>query len=895
MGAERERLAMEREKKAAWRRWGPYLSERQWGTVREDYSEYGTAWEYFPHDHARSRAYRWGEDGIAGICDNKQRLCFAPAFWNGKDPILKERLFGLTGNQGNHGEDVKESYFFLDNVPSHSYMKALYRYPHAEYPYYELVEGNAQRSRLDPEYELIDTGIFAEDRFFDITTEYAKASPSDILARISIANRGPENATIHVLPTLWFRNTWSWSTTASRPRLEAETETGDMRSLTALHETLGQHWFYCDGKSQLLFTENETNYERLYGCDNASKYVKDAFHRFVIDGELAAVNPFDAGTKAATYYVFELKPGETKTIRVRLSDAKHADPFADFDHIFDQRIAEADSFYREFNDFPSSPDERNVQRQAFAGMLWSKQFYDYSVRDWLKGDPTMPPPPPERLHGRNSGWEHLYAENVLSMPDTWEYPWFASWDLGFHCITLALIDPQFAKHQLMLLTREWYMHPNGQLPAYEWAFDDVNPPVHAWAAYRVFQIDEKMTGKRDVLFLERVFQKLLLNFTWWVNRKDAEGRNVFQGGFLGLDNIGLFDRGAPLPGGGTLDQSDGTSWMGVFTLNMLRIALELAQTLPAYEDIASKFFEHFLLIAQAMNRIGGAERGLWDETDGFYYDFLQVDDQAPMPLRIRSIVGLIPLMAVETFDANRLAQLPDFAKRVRWFARNRPDLLANIAHMNEGAIDDRRLMSFVDRDRLKRILSRMLDESEFLSPHGIRALSRVHKDHPYSIEIAGQEYSIDYEPGESTSGMFGGNSNWRGPVWFPVNYLLIEALQKFHWFYGDDLKIEFPTGSGKEMTLWDISTELSHRLIQLFTQDENGERAVFGTNKTYQNNPLWHDMIPFYEYFNGDTGEGLGASHQTGWTGLVAKLIQQRAEYAGQDKHPLENPSITSI
>jgi hypothetical protein len=887
MSAERERLELEHEHKALWRRWGPYLSERQWGTVREDYSPYGTAWEYFPHDAARSRAYRWGEDGIGGISDNKQRLCFAPAFWNGKDPILKERLFGLTGNQGNHGEDVKEYYFFLDNLPSHAYMKMIYRYPHAAYPYEQLLEENGKRGKLDPEYELIDTGVFNEDRFFDVCVEYAKASPEEYLARICVTNQGPEAASIVVLPTLWFRNTWSWKHDSPKPSLSIDyTQKFDgVDTILAQHETLGSHYLYVEGAAELLFTENETNYERMFGTPNSTPYVKDSFNDYIVEGKTGGLNRANTGTKMAAVYRLDLAPGETRVLRSRLCAEPHPDPFGDFKAIFEQRLAEADAFYGELNDFAISVDEKQIQRQAFAGILWSKQFYEYSVRDWLIGDPAMPTPPPERWHGRNVDWEHVHAENVLSMPDTWEYPWFAAWDLSFHCVALAMIDADFAKHQLLLLTREWYMHANGQLPAYEWAFGDVNPPVMAWAALRIFRIDRKMNGRQDYNFLERVFQKLLVNFTWWVNRKDEQGRNVFQGGFLGLDNIGLFDRGAPLPGGGHLDQSDGTSWMGVYTLNMMAIALELAPKFPAYEDIASKFFDHFLLIAEAMNKIGGTYQGLWDEEDGFYYDYLHANGEST-PLRIRSAVGLIPLMAVEVFDAAPIRLLTEFAKRVRWFQRNRPDLLKNVAHINEGAVNDRRLMAFVDRERLVRILTKMLDETEFLSQNGIRALSRYHLEHPFSLEIAGQNYSIDYEPGESTTGLFGGNSNWRGPVWFPLNYLLVESLQRFHYFYGDDLKVEFPTGSGNLLTLWEVGQELSHRLIDIFARETNGRRPVFGKNETFQNNPLWRDMIPFYEYFNGDTGEGLGASHQTGWTALVAKLIQQHAEYSSQDKHP---------
>ncbi len=893
MSSERERIETEHDRKALWRRWGPYLSERQWGTVREDYSPYGTAWEYFPHDHARSRAYRWGEDGIGGISDNKQRLCLAPALWNGRDPILKERAFGLTGNQGNHGEDVKEYYFFLDNLPSHAYMKMLYRYPHAAYPYQQLLDGNAARSRLDPEYELIDTGVFDDDRFCDLIVEYAKAGPDDILARYSVVNRGPDPVSIVVLPTLWFRNTWSWRAGTPKPVLRYDrTHAEDgLAVVRAEHAELGNFVFYCDEPGEVIFTENETNYRRLFDAPNPSPYVKDGFHTYIVDADPAAVNPAQTGTKAAAVYRLDLAPGETRVLRVRLSSADVARPFDEFDACFEQRRAEADEFYAELNTFATDADGRAIQRAAFAGLLWSKQYYGYPVLRWLEGDPAMPPPPSQRWNGRNADWTHLYADNVLSMPDTWEYPWFASWDLCFHCIPLAMIDPDFAKHQLMLLTREWYMHPNGQIPAYEWSFGDVNPPVHAWAALRVYRIEGKRTGNYDLLFLERVFQKLLLNFTWWVNRKDADGRNVFQGGFLGLDNIGVFNRDKPLPGGGRIDQSDGTSWMGVYALNLMAIALELAQTLPAYEDIAAKFFDHFLLIADAMNRMGGDEHGLWDERDGFYYDYLTLPGREPIALRVRSLVGLIPIIAVETLDAASLAQLPEFMRRLAWYARNRPDLLAKVAKMNEGAVDDRRLMAIVDGDRLRKLLHRMLDEAEFLSPNGIRSLSRYHLEHPYSLQIDGETRAIDYEPAESTTGTFGGNSNWRGPVWFPINYLLIEALQKFHYFFGDAFTVEFPTGSGNRLNLWDVATELSHRLIELFTRDRDGRRTVFGNNATFQNNPLWRDYIPFYEYFNGDDGAGLGASHQTGWTALVAKLIQQCAEYGGQNKHPFDDAS----
>jgi hypothetical protein len=884
---EQKRLEKDREK-ALWHRWGPYLSERQWGTVREDYSPFSTAWEYLPHDHARSRAYRWGEDGIAGICDRWQQLCLAVALWNGADPILKERLFGLTGNEGNHGEDVKEYYFFLDCVPSHSYMKILYRYPQRAFPYAALVEENKRRTRLDPEFELIDTGVLDEDRFFDVFVEYAKAAPDDILAKITVVNRGPQRATLTLLPTLWFRNVWSWKAGIAKPSLEQESGEPDIKVIRAAHERLGTFRLYCEEAEELLFTENETNFERLFGTPNVSPYVKDGINACIVAGNRKAVNPSQIGTKCAVRYSLDVASGETQIVRLRLTNRTLSEPFGDFETTLERRIAEADEFYREFNPFPVSDDERSVQRRALAGLLWSKQFYNYVIHDWLRGDPLQPPPPPSRLHGRNSGWDHFYSDDVVAMPDTWEYPWFAAWDLAFHCVALALVDPEYAKIQLSLLTREYYMHPNGQIPAYEWAFGDVNPPVQAWAAYRVYKIERKQTGRGDLFFLERVFQKLLLSFTWWVNRKDVGGRNVFQGGFLGLDNVGVFDRSAPLPEGGRLDQADGTSWMGVFTLNMLRIALELALEMPVYEDIASKFFEHFLLIADAMNKIGGDEdRGLWDDEDGFYYDYLHADGNV-VPLRIRSLVGLTPLFAVETFDGTFRQKLPSLSKKMDWFVQNRPDLIENIAEMQAGGVGTHHILSIVDRNRLGRLLARMLDEDEFLSPYGIRSLSREHAQHPYSLELAGREYTIDYEPAESTSGLFGGNSNWRGPVWFPINFLIIESLQKYHHFYGDDFKVEMPTGSGKLMTLWDVSMELSHRLIHIFTRDADGRRAVFGGNEIFQRSPLWRDYVPFYEYFHGDNGAGLGASHQTGWTALVAKFVQQCGEYCRQGKHPFD-------
>jgi hypothetical protein len=881
-----KRLDEDRERIAHWRHWGPYLSERQWGTVREDYSPGGTAWEYFPHDHARSRAYRWGEDGLLGISDDRQRLCFAIALWNGNDPILKERLFGLTGNEGNHGEDVKEYYFYLDNLPSHAYMKAVYKYPQRAFPYTQLVEENRRRSRSDPEFELIDTGVLDDDRYFDVFAEYAKESPDDVCIAVTIVNHADAPAELHLLPTLWFRNTWSWAPVTAKPRLSDASRTG-MPVIQAVHEELGTRYLYCEQPARLLFTENETNFHRLYGIENPTPYVKDGINDYVVAGREDAVDPAHTGTKAAAHYVLQFEPLETKTIRLRLC-TERVNPFATFALTLDERRDEADKFYAQLTPFPLDDDARLVQRQALAGMLWNKQFYFYVVRDWLEGDPLQPKPPPERLDGRNHEWKHLYNDDILSMPDTWEYPWYAAWDLAFHVVPLATIDPDFAKHQLIQLTREWYMHPNGELPAYEWALGDVNPPVHAWAAYRVFRIEQKLRGKGDYLFLERVFQKLLLNFTWWVNRKDPYGNNVFEGGFLGLDNIGIFDRSATLPTGGHLNQSDGTSWMGVYALNMLAIALELAQHNASYEDIASKFFEHFLYIADAMNGTEtGREHGLWHEEDGFYYDVLSLPGGDEIPLRVRSMVGLVPLMAVEILEPAVLERLPEFAKRTEWFIKNRPELCENVACIEPEGLEARRLLSIVTETKLRRMLEKMLDESEFLSPHGLRSLSRYHAAHPYVLRFDGVQYGIDYEPAESTTGVFGGNSNWRGPVWFPLNYLIIEALQRFHFYYGDDFQVECPTGSGNMMNLWDVANELAHRLMDLFAQDERGRRAVFGKNERFNTDERWHDYIPFYEYFNGDNGAGLGASHQTGWTGLVAKLIQQCAEYCGQDKDPL--------
>ena len=878
MKAEERRLKEAQERSAHWRRWGPYLSERQWGTVREDYSPYGTAWEYFPHEHARSRAYRWGEDGLAGICDNHARLCFALALWNERDPILKERLFGLTGNEGNHGEDVKEYYFYLDSTPTHSYMKWLYKYPQAAFPYTVLVEDSRRRDRGRPEYELLDTGVFDDNRYFDVVVEYAKVSSDDILVRISVTNHGPEPAPLHVLPTLWFRNTWSWDRGAPRPRMRESAARPGWRVVEAEHVSLGRRWLSVEGAADLLFTENDTNKQRLWGVPNGSAYVKDAFHDYVVHGRYEAVNPARVGTKAAAHYRLYLGPGETTTISARLSDAPPSrDPFGrPFDAGLAERQREADDFYERYGHATSSDDARRVMRQAFAGLLWSKQFYHLDVKRWQAGDPTEPKPPASRVAGRNREWGHLYNEDVISMPDKWEYPWYAAWDLAFHCIPLAMIDPEFAKSQLILFLREWYMHPNGQIPAYEWAFGDVNPPVHAWAVWRVYKIDRRVSGAADRLFLERAFQKLMLNFTWWVNRKDASGNNVFEGGFLGLDNIGVFDRSAPLPGGGRLEQSDGTSWMAMYCLNMLAIALELAAENPAYEDVASKFFEHFVYISKAMNELGNGMT-LWDEEDGFYYDVLHMPGDVRQ-LKVRSMVGLIPLFAVETLEPEIIDRLPGFRRRMQWFIDNRPEFRGHVTTTVGPAGGVRRLLSIVRRPQLLRVLGYMLDREEFLSPYGVRALSRWHREHPYVLTVDGTEHRVDYEPAESTTGLFGGNSNWRGPVWFPVNYLLIESLQKFHHFYGDDLKVECPTGSSRLLNLWEVAAELSRGLTRLFLRGRDGRRPVYGDCARFQQDPHWRDLILFYEYFHGDAGRGIGASHQTGWTGLVAKLIEQSGE-----------------
>ena len=882
--AEVRRLAEDARRTQNWKRWGPYLAERQWGTVREDYSEGGDCWEYFPHDHARSRAYRWGEDGLLGLCDRECRLAFGLALWNGHDPIFKERLFGLSGPEGNHGEDVKECYYYLDSTPSHSYMKALYKYPQRAFPYDALVAENARRGHGDREYELADTGIFDDNRYFDVVAEYAKASPDDICIRITMANRGPDAATLHLLPTLWYRNTWSWGRAGERyhakPALHAE---GGTR-IVGEHATLGLSVLEVSPTSSgevpvLLFTENETNAERLFGSANASPWVKDAFHDVVITGRTDAVNPAQTGTKAAAHYVLNIPAGEVRTVSLRLTGAANTDASGNTSaDVFATRIQEADAFYASRITEPRSDEERRVARQAYAGLLWSKQFYHYAVREWLEGDPAHPAPTGVRRSGRNAEWTHAYHADVLSMPDKWEYPWFAAWDLAFHMVPMAVVDPQFAKEQLALMLREWYMHPNGQLAAYEWAFDDVNPPVHAWAAWRVY----KMTGPRggrDRVFLGRIFQKLLINFTWWVNRKDRDGHNLFSGGFLGLDNIGVFDRSKPLPTGGYLEQADGTAWMAFYCNTMLAMALELASEDPAYEDVASKFFEHFVAITDAMNSLGGT--GLWDEQDGFYYDLLHVDG-AHVPLRVRSLVGLVPLFACEIIEDEVIASLPGFRKRMDWFLRNRPDLGRHIAYMagsseKVGDGHGHRLLAIPSRERLVRVLRYLLDESEFLSPFGIRSVSRVHRDHPFVLRFGADEFRVDYAAGESTTGLFGGNSNWRGPVWFPMNFLLIEALERYHHFYGDALTVECPVGSGVMMNLAMVARELSARLSRLFLPDAAGHRPCHGGDARYASDPHWRDLVLFHEYFHGDDGRGAGASHQTGWTALVTRCLDALA------------------
>src|SRR5882762_5125928 len=879
--AEEIRLRECGEKKAHWKRWGPYLSDRAWGTVREDYSADGAAWDFLPHDLARSKAYRWNEDGIAGISDRHGMICFAVAMWNGRDPFLKERYFGLTSSQGNHGEDVKEYYFYLDSTPTHSYLKTLYKYPQAEFPYAQLLREGSKRTRQDSEYELLDTGVFDEDRYFDVIVEYAKVDPEDILIKIEVVNRGPEEASLHLLPTLWFRNRWTWGASKDpRPSLYAAIDSEGNEMIESQHFKHEVRHLYCDGAPELLFTENDTNNQRLYNVPNETPFVKDGINDYVVHHNAGAVNPERKGTKASARYMLTVGPGETATVKLRFRQPlpELQKPFDQFDEVFELRKREADEFFASVTPTSLSEDAGRVMRQAFAGLMWSKQYYHYVVEEWLEGDPLMPAPPAQRWEGRNNEWFHLYNADVISMPDKWEYPWYAAWDLAFHTIPISLIDSDFAKNQLILLLREWYMHPSGKLPAYEWAFDDVNPPVHAWAALRVYRIEEKRRGVGDQIFLERVFHKLLLNFTWWVNRKDTEGNNIFQGGFLGLDNIGIFDRNKPLPVGGVIEQSDGTSWMAMYTLNLLAIALELARTNPAYEDVASKFWEHFIYIADAMNTIGRDGIQLWDEQDGFYYDVMHFSSGEQVPMRVRSMVGLIPLFAVETIEPEFMDEFPGFKKRTEWFIENRPDLVENIASINKQGTGRRRLVSLVNPAKLRSMLRYMLDEEEFLSPYGIRSVSRVHKDHPFVLTCGNVENMVDYEPAESTGELFGGNSNWRGPVWFPLNYLIIESLQKFHYFFGDDFKVECPTGSGQMMNLWEVSAELSRRLSRLFLLNDDGYRPVFRDSAKFQTDPNWKDHILFYEYFHGDTGAGLGASHQTGWTALVAKLLQQSGE-----------------
>lgn len=866
---EHQRLASDSGNNNPWRLWGPYLSERQWGTVREDYSPHGEAWDYFSHDQARSRAYRWGEDGIGGISDITQRLCLGVALWNGRDPILKERLFGLTNGEGNHGEDVKEQYYYLDAIPSHAYLKMLYKYPQQAFPYQALVEENKQRGKQQPEFELLDTGIFDDDRYFDVFVEYAKAHADDILLRITAHNRGPEAAPLHILPQLWFRNTWSWGNDNDKPVLSANAA----GEIEIQHHTLGEYHCYMDATPELLFCDNDTNVQKLYGMA-APGYFKDAFHAAVIHRQTDAVNPAQTGTKACGHYVFSIPAHAKVEVRLRLSRSANAQAFNDFEQIFTTRINEADAFYDGIQTGIKDADTRMIQRQALAGMIWSKQFYYYDIPQWLNGDPGQPKPDAARQHGRNKNWQHLNNADIISMPDKWEYPWYASWDLAFHCVTLAMIDPAFAKHQILLMTRVWYMHPNGQIPAYEWSFDDVNPPVHAWAAWEIYKAEcEANGGVGDLDFLERVMHKLIVNFTWWVNRKDADDNNVFQGGFLGLDNIGVFDRSAPLPTGGHINQSDATSWMAMYCLNLMRIALELALHNRVYEDIATKFFEHFLYIAKAMTHIGDDGVGLWNDEDGFFYDVLRFPDGQLMPLKVRSMVGLIPLYAVEIIEPDMLERLPDFKRRLEWFLNYRPDLAGLVSQWNVPGRGNRHLLSLLRGHRMKLLLKRMLDESEFLSDYGIRSLSRAHLDTPYVFDCCGQPMTVQYQPGESASGSFGGNSNWRGPVWFPVNYLLIISLKRFASYYGDDFKIECPTGSGQYLSINEVADELGQRLTRLFRRDENGRRPVFGGNPKLQTDPHFKDHLLFYEYFHGDNGRGVGASHQTGWTGLVANLL----------------------
>jgi hypothetical protein len=886
MTAEQQRLEQIRTGEVNWHKWGPYLSERQWGTVREDYSSDGNAWDYFPHDHARSRAYRWGEDGLGGITDDHNLLCFALALWNGKDPILKERLFGLTNGQGNHGEDVKEYYFYLDSTPTHSYMKYLYKYPQAEFPYNDLIETNRNRSRYELEYELLDTGIFDDDRYFDVFVEYAKADAEDILIKISIANRGPEAAPLHVLPTLWFRNTWSWLDTGAKPVLTKYEGMGhSVVHAQITNDLLKQHitegYFYCDGVIPLLFTENETNHERLFGTANSTPYVKDGINNYIVHGQQDAVNPENVGTKVTPHYELMVEAGETKVIRLRLSKkapAQIGELFAGFEQTFADRLKEADEFYATVipHSVLANADRANVMRQALAGMMWTKQYFYYDVDLWLRERGINPWAPAfERKHVRNSDWFHMANDDIVSMPDKWEYPWYAAWDLAFHVIPISLIDPDFAKGQLMLMLQEDYLHPNGQIPAYEWNFGDVNPPVHAWATWEIYTRDRAINqGVGDIEFLKYAFSKLLINFTWWVNRKDEGGNNLFQGGFLGLDNIGVFDRSADLPTGGHLEQADGTAWMVFFSEQMFQIAIELALHDPLYEDFAIKFFEHTMWIAGAMDRIGEHQDELWDEEDGFFYDVLRLPDGGSTRLKVRSLVGLLSLMAVAVFPREAFDKLPRFRAAAEKFIMRHPELTNNIHLASQQGVEGRLMLSILNEQKLRRILSRMLDESEFLSDYGIRSLSRYHLEHPYYFYHAGQEYKVGYVPGDSTSGMFGGNSNWRGPIWMPMNLLLMRGLLQFYSYYGDDFTIEYPTGSGKFLTLYEVTDCISERIVSIFLKDENGRRPIYGAAEKFQTDPHWRDLILFYEYFHGDNGAGIGASHQTGWTGCVARIIQ---------------------
>ncbi len=883
MTTEHKRLDAVRNDSVPWKKWGPYLSERQWGTVREDYSEGGNAWDYFSHDQSRSRAYRWGEDGIAGVSDDKQHLCFALALWNGKDPILKERLFGLTNAEGNHGEDVKEYYFYLDSTPTHSYMKYLYKYPQAAFPYDNLVETSRKRSRTDFEYELIDTGVFDQNRYFDVFVEYAKATPEDVLVRITVHNRGPETADLHVLPTLWFRNEWSWYGAKDRPVLRQVSSTPTRGVVQAAHAVIGDRYLYSEGDAPFLFTENETNTQRIFGVPNRSTYVKDGINDFVVQGRAGAVNPEKTGTKVSAHHRITVKPGESRVIRLRLSDVAPAalvrvngaegTPFGDaFDSVMEARLRDADEFYKTVIPDSIGSDGANVMRQALAGMMWSKQFYHYDVDKWLEERGSDPFKASRKQAPRNDHWHHMYNGDVISMPDKWEYPWYAAWDLAFHCLALTLVDPDFGKQQLKLMLRERYMHPNGQIPAYEWNFGDVNPPVHAWATFFTYSLEKIKTGEGDKDWLKTSFQKLLLNFTWWVNRKDRTGRNVFEGGFLGLDNIGVFDRSSPLPTGGYLEQADGTAWMALFSQNMLQISAELALSDPDYADMALKFVEHFLWIASSMTHMGG-ETGMWDEEDGFFYDVLRLPDGRAERLKVRSMVGLLPLCATTVFDGSMLAQYPEVGERLRWFLESRPELRSAIHDPMKVGVAGRKLASILDETKLRQVLEKMLDENEFLSEFGIRSLSRFHEKHPFIMNVGGQEYRVDYLPAESDTGMFGGNSNWRGPIWIPVNALIVRALLQYYTYYGNDFTVECPTGSGRRMNLYQVAEEISRRLANIFLRGKDGRRPVYGGTRKFQDDPHWKDLILFYEFFHGDNGAGLGASHQTGWTGVVARSM----------------------